>query len=187
MSNKIKKAIEFMKKWHGDDLRKDGKTLYWNHPLDVYNLLKKCDESNDLEEYYYIVALLHDILEDTKCSEYEIEDNFGYSVAFLVKSISFYENKNNPFAKSGYLANIALNNTSSVFTVKIADRICNVKDFLNMGDYKYAKTYFHKADVLFDSLYRETNKPWMRFKKVHVNLLTEVMSLYYQFHKGDKK
>lgn len=183
MTEKINNAIEFMKQWHKNDFRKDGVTPYWTHPLDVFNLLKKCDKDNELEELYYIVALLHDVLEDTKCSEEEIAKEFGTNVAYLVNCISFYEDKNNPFAKAGYIADIAFHQeTTAVFTVKIADRICNVKDFIKNGDYRYAKTYFHKADVLFDCLYRQTHKPWMRFKSTHLKLLDEVMDLYNQFH-----
>lgn len=185
MNQEIEKAIEFMKRWHGTDLRKDGVTPYWTHPMDVYNLLKKCDVSNELNEDYYIVALLHDVLEDTKCTENEIAEIFNTSISYLVNCLSFYEDKNNPFAKAGYIANIAFRKETTVFTVKIADRICNVKDFLKMGDYKYAKIYFHKADILFDSLYRQTHNPWMRLS-THLNLFNEVMFLYDQFHNKKK-
>lgn len=189
MTEKINNAIEFMKQWHKNDFRKDGVTPYWTHPLDVFNLLKKCDKDNELEELYYIVALLHDVLEDTKCSEEEIAKEFGTNVSYLVNCISFYEDKNNPFAKAGYLANIAnitTNQTTTVvFTVKIADRICNVKDFIKNGDYRYAKTYFHKADILFDSLYKNINIG-MIHQSVNSKLLDEVMDLYNQFHKNKK-
>jgi len=40
----------------------------------------------------------------------------------------------------------------SAFKVKLSDRICNVRDFYFQGEAKYAVKYYHKADVLWQTL-----------------------------------
>lgn len=182
---KNEEALIFAKKWHGDQKRKDGITPYYQHPLDVYNLLKRVDSDNVLSENHFVVALLHDVLEDTDCTFEEIKNNFGIAVANLVSEISFFESKENPFAKAGYISEISKKIYSPVFLVKIADRICNTNDFLLSENYAHAKNYFHKADILFCSLFKKINYDTTK-RNADINLFEEVMKLQKYFHKKQK-
>lgn len=152
----IKKALEFAENAHKNQFRKDGVTPYFQHCLDVYNLLKECDLKNELEEHVYIVALLHDTIEDTSVTYEDLVNNFNSFVVEDVKALTFIKDENNIFAKAGYLAIISLD--PIVNAIKVADRICNVKDFVKTNNCKYAKKYFHQADICFHALYHSKDK-----------------------------
>ena len=68
-----------------------------------------------------------------------------------IKRLTFIPDKNNKYAKTGYLINCTKNNYTLI--IKTADRICNVNDFIKDGNLKYAKIYFHKADCLYNKIY----------------------------------
>ena len=88
------KAYEFAKEKHGTQKRIGG-APYITHPVAVADILKK--ESYDIE--YQIVALFHDLLEDTNATEDEI------------RSIAGEEVRQNPIA----------------YAVKGADRLHNLR------------------------------------------------------------
>ena len=66
------KAYEFAKEKHGTQKRIGG-APYITHPVAVADILKK--EGYDIE--YQIVALFHDLLEDTDATEDEIRSIAG--------------------------------------------------------------------------------------------------------------
>ena len=74
------KAYEFAKEKHGTQKRIGG-APYITHPLAVADILKK--DGYDIE--YQIVALFHDLLEDTDATEDEIRSIAGEEVLQAVK------------------------------------------------------------------------------------------------------
>lgn len=58
------KLIEFVKFWHGSQLRKYTNEPYFNHLLSVANAAEKTGI-----QYGWEIGLCHDLLEDTKCKE----------------------------------------------------------------------------------------------------------------------
>ena len=74
MSN-FEKAYEFAKVAHKGQKDKAGKD-YINHPLTVASFVDSEDEK--------IVAMLHDVLEDTDTTKTELEELFGQRVADAV-------------------------------------------------------------------------------------------------------
>jgi GTP diphosphokinase / guanosine-3',5'-bis(diphosphate) 3'-diphosphatase len=81
---RLRHAFDFAKKAHTDQLRKDGKTPYIEHPFAAAKYL--CELRVD--EDTLIAALLHDVPEDTDCSLKDVEKGFGKTVAFLVDGIT---------------------------------------------------------------------------------------------------
>ncbi|MDR1885100.1 MAG: HD domain-containing protein [Synergistaceae bacterium] len=80
----IHAAIDFAVSFHRGQLRKDRRTPYILHPLNVGRLLLE----SDLPEEYAIAGILHDTLEDTDAAPGDIEELFGAEVLALVLAAS---------------------------------------------------------------------------------------------------
>lgn len=158
----VRDILAFATEKHAGQLRKDKTTPYINHPIDVCEMLFETGITekpftdtnlNEQDYIYYSTALAHDLLEDTGVTEEALSEVLSPELSRRVLTLTFRAEENNPFGKALYLSRIANNNDDVVFFVKCADRICNVRDFLSEGLFKYAKIYFHKADALWGSLY----------------------------------
>ena len=82
-SKLIKKAYEYAKKYHGDQLRKSGEA-YIVHPLQVAYILSTLG----LDDSTICAALLHDTLEDTNLNKEDLIQNFGEEIAELVDGVT---------------------------------------------------------------------------------------------------
>ena len=183
----IAKIHELAEKYHNGQFRKDGKTPYIFHPLKVCDYLyslgftnKSLFEELDNHDFtYYAVALMHDLLEDTKVSEQEILDVSNIYVGGCVKKLTYSKNDDNPFSKFNYLKEIT-ECGDLVFIVKCLDRIANVEDFIKEGNLKYAKIYFHKADILWNEVYQKRSV-------LYNKLWDKIINLYTFFHTNYNK
>jgi GTP pyrophosphokinase len=154
MSLKIEKAMHFAKLAHEGQFRADGVEPYFNHVYRVFKrllvLFDTIDNSMDgltdtsydnqqfTEEDILCAALLHDIIEDTKYDNEDINKEFGYNVEMLVMWLTNYDNKSlnrkkridNREHKYHQMPNAAK-------LIKLADRIDNVISINNKGgDFK---------------------------------------------------
>ena len=86
LSERIKSAIEFAMVKHQGQLDKGGKP-YFLHPLRVALSVASNNDNPD-DENYFIVAILHDLVEDAKVPLSEIEARWGKVVADAVDSLS---------------------------------------------------------------------------------------------------
>ena len=86
LSERIKSAIDFAMEKHQGQLDKAGKP-YFGHVLRVALSVASNEDTPD-DENYFIVALLHDVVEDCKVSLEEIEQRWGKVVADAVDSLS---------------------------------------------------------------------------------------------------
>ena len=102
-----RKVLEFAKKAHEGQVRKDGKTAYINHPIEVSSILK--DFRLD-DEVVLCAALLHDVIEDTKFNTKELlreelvkligdEDEHK---AMIDKIVYYVDNMTNKFSAEAY-------------------------------------------------------------------------------------
>lgn len=82
MMDKLTKAIDFATKAHDGMCRKKDKTPYILHPLEAAVIVGTMTADQDVIS----AAVLHDVVEDTKITIEEIEDNFGRRVRMLVES-----------------------------------------------------------------------------------------------------
>ncbi|MCF8381552.1 MAG: HD domain-containing protein [Bacteroidales bacterium] len=99
---------------------------YINHPLKVAELLSNCGES---DTNLMVAALLHDVIEDTDSTVEEIKELFNAEVAGIVEEVS--DNKELPYTMRKELqVQKAPNLSHNAKLIKIADKICNIKDVL---------------------------------------------------------
>jgi guanosine-3',5'-bis(diphosphate) 3'-pyrophosphohydrolase len=123
----IAKALKFAARKHKDQKRKDGKTPYINHPIEVFDVLINEGAVNDTD--ILIGALLHDTVEDTDATFEEIETEFGATIKSLVeectddKSLSQDDRKAKQIETAPHKSDKAKN-------IKLADKICNLRDMV---------------------------------------------------------
>lgn len=129
---RIKLAYNFALKKHGNQVRKSGEP-YIIHPLEtaisLFEWKMDCDT--------IITGLLHDILEDTDCSEEEMQKKFGSDITEMVKTVSKVSkisDKNRSESKlkydnNEYLIKVLMSISSDIrpMMVKIADRLHNMR------------------------------------------------------------
>ena len=148
----INKAIAFAAEKHKGQKRKYTGEDYIVHPLAVSEIVGEITDDKEM----LIAAILHDTLEDTDCTFWELLEEFGYSVACLVSDLT---DASNNFNTSGYpelnrvkrkiLDRIKLNGVSNrAKTIKLADLIHNTSSIVE-HDKKFAKVYMQeKRDLL---------------------------------------
>ncbi len=126
-------AIEIAETYHGDQKYAD--EPYVNHLKRVCQNVKDCNYG----EEYQVVAILHDVLEDTNCSDESIKRLFGHEIWNAVKDMT--HPKNMEYVK--YLDITLTNPISKV--VKFADIMDNMKNsYMNEG-YERLQGKYEKA------------------------------------------
>lgn len=152
-------ALEFSSHKHRDQRRKDNNASpYINHPIGLANVL--CNEGKVTNAKVICAALLHDTIEDTETTSDELKNAFGKGIANIVLEVT--DDKSLPKAERK-LAQIehAKNSSKSAKLVKLADKICNLRDilFTPPADWTLARKreYFDWAKTVIDQV-RGTNK-----------------------------
>jgi GTP pyrophosphokinase len=123
----LKKAYVFAAQAHKGQIRRSGEP-YLSHPLEVANML--ADMKMDVTTL--VVAILHDVLEDTEVTAPEIKKTFGKEAAHLIEGItkiSLMEASSPETQKAESIRKIILAMTDDVrvIFIKLADRIHNLK------------------------------------------------------------
>lgn len=128
------KAYRFAESAHKGQFRKDKKTPYIVHPLNVVNILAGMHADQDI----LISALLHDVPEDTSHTVKEVKELFGSKVAFLVDGITklskvHYQNDMSE-RKVESLKKLFLHSAedSRIILIKLADRLHNMRTLQNI-------------------------------------------------------
>ena len=140
MNEKIMKLAE---KYHAGQFRKGEAHLpYIVHPRAVVEMLLAWGEPETSPAV--AAAWGHDLLEDTKVDAAEIREAAGDRVLAVIEALTCRDDSR----KQEYLLNVAASGDRDVLLVKLADRICNSRDYLNGGQVDYAAVYFHRADCV---------------------------------------
>lgn len=123
------RAASFAARKHRDQRRKDeDASPYINHPLAVANVL--ASEAGVTDETLLVAALLHDTVEDTETTPDDIEALFGVAVRRLVEEVT--DDKNLPKrTRKALQIEHAHNSSAAAKQLKIADKICNIRDTTN--------------------------------------------------------
>ena len=123
---KLLQAASFAAQKHRDQRRKDAEASpYINHPLAVARVLAA--EAGVSDEDLLVAALLHDTVEDTETTPAELEQAFGTTVSRLVAEVT--DDKGLPKAvRKALQVTHAANASDAAKQLKIADKICNVRD-----------------------------------------------------------
>jgi len=124
----ILKALRFSAEKHNDQRRKDAKSSpYINHPIQVAETLWTIGGVRDIT--LLIASILHDTIEDTSTLPDEIEAEFGRDVLALVREVT--DDKSLPKKVRKQLqVETAAHKTLSAKLLKLADKICNVRDLI---------------------------------------------------------
>ena len=112
------------------------------HIFGVLKTLYQVSKEHTTEEMV-IVALLHDVLEDTECTWDTIENIFGESVLRSVAILTKVEF----LSPDDYIERIIRHKTPRL--VKYADSLFNYNECIKDGNLKRAKKYKHNLDVLY--------------------------------------
>ena len=119
--NTFEFALELAKRAHAGQVDKAGKP-YIDHVIRVANSF-----SNHADPALEIIAVLHDILEDTWVTKEMIENLFGNSIAICVDALTRRENE----SYSEFITRIVCTSTRAC-KVKVAD----LEDNMNLGRLK---------------------------------------------------
>lgn len=133
---KVKKAIEFAVKHHGNQQRASGDP-YYHHPLEVAEIVAEMKLDTDS----IVTAILHDTIEDTDLTLEEIEEHFGKEVAKLVDGVTKltkikFKVENVRQAENFRKFLLAMSDDIRVLLVKLADRLHNMRtiDFISSAE-----------------------------------------------------
>lgn len=128
MSQETANAILLMKKYHVGQKRKGDGKPYIVHTLEVAHMLWKNKFSSEIIAAGYC----HDLLEDTKCQEHEIEDACGQEVLRIVKAVSNDEELSDTSdwekKKSKYVESVRAGGEKAIM-VSVADKVANLYSF----------------------------------------------------------
>lgn len=122
----LDEAVDFAVRWHADQTRPAGEP-YVEHLLEVVCVLIEAVGTTDMDVLR--AAVLHDVVEDTKCSLGEVRERFGDRVAVLVDWVTKTapsEGQTGEEARAAYLARLQ-GAPADALLVKLADRLSNVQ------------------------------------------------------------
>ncbi len=130
----IKKAFEFAKQKHGEQVRDSGEP-YIIHPLNVAYILAEMN----LDEQSIAAALLHDVVEDTETPMSEIKKQFGEEVANLVDGVTKISKMDIPDKEIRSAENLRKVIMSSardirIIFIKLADRLHNMRTISSLRE-----------------------------------------------------
>jgi (p)ppGpp synthase/HD superfamily hydrolase len=144
----IKKACYYAREYHGSQLRKSGHPYYY-HPIEVAYLFTKYVRENTPQYYttnLIIIAILHDVIEDTKLTKDIIAVLFGNVVANGVEGLTRIKNgvKHKAYET---LDSLYLQDKVGILYIKLFDRLHNARTLNFMSYAKQIKiaeeTYDH--------------------------------------------
>ena len=119
-------ALAFAADKHRRQRRKDADaTPYINHPIAVATVLAV--EAEVADEATLLCALLHDTVEDTDTTFAELAQHFGPEVADLVRELTDDMSLEKSERKRLQIEHAQVSSLRAR-QVKIADKICNVRD-----------------------------------------------------------
>ncbi|MGI6228116.1 MAG: RelA/SpoT family protein [Christensenellales bacterium] len=123
----IMKAFDFAERAHAGQKRLSGED-YFIHPCAVADILT--DFGADVPTI--VAALLHDVLEDTKVTEEEINRTFGPEILELVKGVTklaqiVYISQEDQRAENIRKMFLAMTKDLRIILIKLADRLHNMR------------------------------------------------------------
>lgn len=144
--SKVDSAMEFAKKRHHGQTRKNDTTPYFDHLEKVVSRLKNLGVT---DETTLCAGWLHDTIEDGKATFDEIESMFDHPTALLVLSLSKDESLPKKDKENQYISQLKTANFQAKL-IKLCDISANLKDMenSNMSKTKKKKTVAQKLHYL---------------------------------------
>lgn len=154
-------ALYIARKAHDGQMRKDGVTPYFAHPLTVASYLITADVRSDTA---VAAALLHDYLEDCEVN-WEKFNELSPETREVIQLLTFdksYPNKEQ--AKEMYYNNISHNVFASL--VKICDRCHNVSTMAGVFTPSKIAEYVEETRRYVLPLIRSTKNEWPEYSNI---------------------
>jgi (p)ppGpp synthase/HD superfamily hydrolase len=161
LSARQEQLLQFVKLCHGTQMRKYEAIPYWNHVYEVARLVNEHVKTDGAIE----IALCHDLLEDTSCTQNELEEKLG-QLGYDAPLIQFISDgvagMTDVFVSKDYpdhnrkerkaLEAKRLGSTPAlVQSVKYADMTDNVKSIV-WGDPGFARVYINEMTAILDQM-----------------------------------
>ena len=178
MSKELEAAIEYAKEMHKGQCRHDG-SPYVRHPLSVLENVLKYKKSKNLETLL-ISACLHDVLEDTSATYYDIVQKFGPQVASIVLELTTDKDMKKALGKEQYLSFKMKNMSSWALVIKLCDRLDNVSDLLYEENEKFKIKYINESVNILDYLVQNRE-----LSKTHISIIEQIINVLLQLCKDD--
>ncbi|QIW14951.1 bifunctional GTP diphosphokinase/guanosine-3',5'-bis(diphosphate) 3'-diphosphatase [Pasteurellaceae bacterium RH1A] len=123
----VKAAFELARDAHEGQFRSSGEP-YITHPVAVACIIAELK----LDHEAVMAALLHDVIEDTPCTEEELTEKFGASVAEIVQGVSKLDKLKFRTRQEAQVENfrkmiLAMTKDIRVVLIKLADRTHNMQ------------------------------------------------------------
>jgi len=128
----IAEAVEFAVEAHLGQVRRDGKTPYFNHLAEV---AARCGRHEPFDPVLVAACYLHDTIEDTGVDEALLRERFGDDVAELVRDVSDPPGLTGKQRRERQVAHTA-DASVRVKLLKIADKTSNVAERVDLSDKK---------------------------------------------------
>lgn len=163
------KAVAFAACKHKDQRRKDADASpYINHPIALATVLREEGEIADLN--VLAAALLHDTIEDTETTYEEIRGQFGDEIANVVSEVTDTKWLAKTARKRLQISKAA-KATEGAKLVKLADKICNVRDIIASPPADWSvdrkREYFDWAKAVVDQIRGTNAKLERRFDQLY--------------------
>ena len=159
-------ALEFATRKHHGQMRKDGVTPYIVHPIGVADLVAEFARDDEDLDTMLVASLLHDTLEDTDTTYDELWEYFGASVADIVEELTSDKVEQKRVGKANYLKNKMQYMSEEALTIKIADRLYNMRDVASMSSEKIQQFIDQNIEIISWLRHNRAN-----LTKTHIDLL----------------
>ena len=120
----IERTITLIKEKHKGQFRKVSKEPFYTHPLAVMDILKDYTQ----QEKPLVVALLHDILEDTDMNEYQMAEIYGWDITNEVIRLTNDPKEIERIGKCEHIKNKFDKMTDIALMIKLCDILSNLLD-----------------------------------------------------------
>lgn len=150
LSAEIQPVIAFAVQAHQGQVRKGSGLPYIVHPMAVLSQLASWDIRCSKT---WKAAITHDILEERPDITFEeLCEIVGPEAAAIVQELTFFpKDPSTATAEKALYMRSFKDKSVEALVIKVADRICNTRDFLDTTP-GYARKYWNKADDLFDTM-----------------------------------
>jgi (p)ppGpp synthase/HD superfamily hydrolase len=172
-------AEEFATNKHKGQRRKNVQD-YISHPISVAQTLMHYKKSHNIDNLM-AAAMLHDVIEDTDTSYYELVEKFGHQIASLVMEVTTNKDMKNAIGKEKYLAYKLKHMTSWGLVIKLCDRLDNISD-LNQMNHSFRTKYVNETSYIINYIYRNRE-----LSETHLNIIQAILLQIKQMDNSSKK
>lgn len=170
--NKIRMAAEYANTMHAEQKRKSGEP-YIIHPLAVAETLAM---RLNMDADTVCAGLLHDVIEDTKATEQDVEEKFGKNVCELVQGvtkIAAIKSQNRSVAEAETIRKmfIAMSKNMPVIIIKLSDKLHNMSTLQYMDPVR-AKEIASACLDIYAPLADRLGISWMKAELEDLSLKT---------------